>query len=94
MITSALTSTARATSRSKRVRLISATAVLLHAAPGEAPGPSQDVVACLLDPIILWCGWRGRIRTFDLLIQSQAPDSGLASQRVSVKDSDLCPIPG
>jgi hypothetical protein len=22
---------------------------------------------------VLWCGWRGRIRTFDLLIQSQAP---------------------
>lgn len=28
------------------------------------------------------------------LIQSQAPDSGLASQRVSVRDSNLCPNPG
>jgi hypothetical protein len=28
------------------------------------------------------------------LIQSQAPDSGLASHPVSVQDSDLCPIPG
>ena len=25
------------------------------------------------DHNILWFGWRGRIRTFDLLIQSQAP---------------------
>jgi hypothetical protein len=24
-------------------------------------------------------GWRGRIRTFDLLIQSQLPESGLAA---------------
>jgi hypothetical protein len=39
-------------------------------------------------------GWRGRIRTFDLLIQSQTPESGLASRHVSVQDSDLCPIPG
>jgi hypothetical protein len=39
-------------------------------------------------------GWRGRIRTFDLLIQSQTPESGLASHLVSVEDSDLCPIPG
>ncbi len=28
------------------------------------------------------------------LIQSQAPDLGLASHRVSVQDSDFCPIPG
>jgi hypothetical protein len=28
------------------------------------------------------------------LIQSQAPDSGLASHDVSVPDSNLCPIPG
>ena len=28
------------------------------------------------------------------LIQSQTPDSGLASHHVSVEDSDLCPIPG
>jgi hypothetical protein len=27
-------------------------------------------------------------------IQSQTPESGLASRRVSVEDSDLCPIPG
>jgi hypothetical protein len=39
-------------------------------------------------------GWRGRIRTFDLLIQSQTPDSGLASHHVSVRDRHLCPIPG
>ena len=30
----------------------------------------------------------------DRLIQSQTPESGLASHRVSVEDSDLCPIPG
>jgi hypothetical protein len=48
-------------------------------------------VTYVLDPDI---GWRGRIRTFDLLIQSQTPDSGLASHHVSVQDSDLCPIPG
>jgi hypothetical protein len=28
------------------------------------------------------------------LIQSQTPESGVASHRVSVEDSDLCPIPG
>jgi hypothetical protein len=28
------------------------------------------------------------------LIQSQAPDSGLAGQRLSVRDSNLCPNPG
>jgi hypothetical protein len=28
------------------------------------------------------------------LIQSQTPESGLASHRVSVQDGDLCPIPG
>ena len=39
-------------------------------------------------------GWRGRIRTFDLLIQSQTPESGLASHQVSVENGDLCPIPG
>ncbi len=29
-----------------------------------------------------------------LLIQSQTPDSGLASHHLSVEDTDLCPIPG
>jgi hypothetical protein len=28
------------------------------------------------------------------LIQSQTPDSGLASHHVSVRDRHLCPIPG
>jgi hypothetical protein len=29
-------------------------------------------------------GWRGRIRTFDLLIQSQIPESGLADAVLNV----------
>ena len=34
----------------------------------------------------LWFGWRGRIRTFDLLIQSHVPESGLAD---AVLNGDL-----
>jgi hypothetical protein len=33
---------------------------------------------------MLWFGWRGRIRTFDLLIQSLLPELGLASRVLSV----------
>ena len=33
---------------------------------------------------MLRCGWRGRIRTFDLLIQSQVPESGLADAVLNV----------
>jgi hypothetical protein len=39
------------------------------------PAPTQTTRCCasLFDELnIMWCGWRGRIRTFDLLIQSQA----------------------
>jgi len=34
-------------------------------------------------------GWRGRIRTFDLLIQSQFPESGLASRVLSVRRASV-----
>ena len=36
-------------------------------------------------------GWRGRIRTFDLLIQSQVTDFRDFSPVVSTKPTDLCP---
>jgi hypothetical protein len=34
-------------------------------------------------------GWRGRIRTFDLLIQSLLPESGLASRYLSVRRASV-----
>jgi hypothetical protein len=34
-------------------------------------------------------GWRGRIRTFDLLIQSQLPESGFASRHLSVRRASV-----
>jgi hypothetical protein len=34
---------------------------------------------------MLWYGWRGRIRTFDLLIQSLFPEISLASRHLSVR---------
>ncbi len=37
----------------------------------------------------LGAGWRGRIRTFDLLIQSQMPGSGLASHVLSVRQASI-----
>ncbi len=36
-------------------------------------------------------GWRGRIRTFDLLIQSQVTDFRHSSLVVSTKCPDFCP---
>ncbi len=82
-------------SRSKRVRLIFGDRRSCSSRPWGKRPLHRMLWSFLLDtPIGRGVGWRGRIRTFDLLIQSQAPDSGLASQRLSVKDSDLCPIPG
>jgi len=40
---------------------------------------------------MLWFGWRGRIRTFDLLIQSQVTDFRESSIVVSTKPTDFCP---
>jgi hypothetical protein len=62
---------------------------------GDQRAPTQHVaVDPRCAPTCGGVGWRGRIRTFDLLIQSQAPESGLANHRVSVEDSNLYPIPG
>ena len=36
-------------------------------------------------------GWRGRIRTFDLLIQSQVTDFRYFSPVVSTKPTNFCP---
>ncbi len=48
-------------------------------------GPAQDVVVDpARSPTGCGVGWRGRIRPFDLLIQSQLPESGLASRVLSV----------
>jgi hypothetical protein len=38
---------------------------------------------------MLWFGWRGRIRTFDLLIQSQMTDFRDSSPAVSTKPADF-----
>ena len=80
---------------SKRVRLIFEDRRSWSTRP-QGNGPLYKMLwSFLLDtPTGRGVGWRGRIRTLDLLIQSQAPESGVASQRVSVEDSDLCPIPG
>ena len=38
---------------------------------------------------MLWCGWRGRIRTFDLLIQSLLLGISLASRHLSVRRASV-----
>jgi hypothetical protein len=38
---------------------------------------------------MLWFGWRGRIRTFDLLIQSLLLGISLASRRLSVRRASV-----
>jgi hypothetical protein len=40
---------------------------------------------------MVWFGWRGRIRTFDLLIQSQETIFRDSSSAVSTKSTDFCP---
>ena len=46
---------------------------LLHAGLGKTAPPQDVVVVFPRHPTGHGVGWRGRIRTFDLLIQSQAP---------------------
>ena len=60
--------------------------VCVKTAKGQGRGEETQQVAVrgASDHDILWCGWRGRIRTFDLLIQSQIPESGLAGAVLNV----------
>ena len=65
--------------------------VCVKTAKGQGRGEETQQVAVLRasDHNILWCGWRGRIRTFDLLIQSLLPESGLASRVLSVRQASV-----
>jgi hypothetical protein len=60
-------------SRSKRVRLILGDRHLAPRSPGETPAAHKMLWSFLPDTSTCrGVGWRGRIRTFDLLIHSQA----------------------
>jgi hypothetical protein len=81
--------------KSNQVNFAASRGSFLESTPCSCRTKPPDVVVGFDRTATRWvAGWRGRIRTFDLLIQSQTPDSGLASHRVSVPDSNLCPIPG
>jgi hypothetical protein len=54
--------------------------------------PVMSVAPWSFEAHILCVGWRGRIRTFDLLIQSQAPYR-LATRQWSGRDDTASPVP-